>query len=36
MHTKKGVLGWGGEKRERRAVQEKKCGGEKAPKVGNT
>ena len=22
MHTKKGVLGWGGEKRERRAVQE--------------
>ena len=36
VHTKKGVLGWGGEKRERGAVQEMKCGGEKAPKVRNT
>ena len=32
MHEK-WVLGWGGETRDCRAVQEIKCGGEKAPKV---
>ena len=36
MHTKNGVQGWGGETRDSQAVQEMKCGGEKASKVRNT